>query len=86
MAAGLAVTGSDIPGMREAVGDEGVVWLAPVADAFALARLLERLLLDPAVRRQQGALMQSRAAEQFGLERMCRETVDYLQAALDGTP
>lgn len=86
MAAGLPVTGSQIPGMREAVGEEGFPWLAPVADAPALAGLLKRLMLDPTLRRQQGLLMQNRAARQFGLDRMCRETTDYLQAALDGAP
>ena len=83
MAAGLPVTGSDIPGMREAVGDEGVVLLAPPGDAAALAAILQNLMADPAQCRQQGALMRRRAAELFGRERMCRETVSYVVGCLE---
>jgi glycosyltransferase involved in cell wall biosynthesis len=86
MASGLPVIGSDIPGLREAVGNEGQPLLAPAGDAEALAVLLQRLTQDPALRRQQGELMRQRAEQQFSLERMCSETVDYLQAALDGVP
>jgi glycosyltransferase involved in cell wall biosynthesis len=86
MASGLPVTGSDIPGLREAVGEEGFPLLVPVGNAEALAALLQRLMQDPAERQRQGALMRQRAEQQFGLERMCCETVDCLQAALDGTP
>lgn len=86
MASGLPVIGSDIPGLREAVGEAGFSLLAPAGDAEALATLLQRLMQDPAERQRQGALMRQRAEQQFGLERMCCETVDCLQAALDGTP
>lgn len=82
MASGLAVVGSDIPGLHEAVGDDGQPFLAPVRDSRALAELLRRLLTDEAVRRQQGSLMKKRAEQQFGLERMCQESVDFLQDCL----
>ena len=84
MASGLPVIGSDIPGLREAVGEEGLPLLAPAGEAEALAVLLQRLMQDPAERQRQGALMRQRAEQQFGLERMCCETVDYLQDALGG--
>lgn len=79
MASGLAVVGSDIPGMREAVGCEGTAFLAPPGQPGPLADQLERLLGNQALRSGQGALMQRRAHEQFGLERMCRETVAFLE-------
>jgi glycosyltransferase involved in cell wall biosynthesis len=82
MASGLAVVGSDIPGLHEAVGPDGVPFLAPVRDSRALAELLRRLLTDEAVCRQQGALMQKRAEQQFGRERMCQESVAFLQDCL----
>ena len=84
MASGLPVIGSDIPGLREAVGEEGFPLLAPAGDAEALAALLQRLMQDPVLRHRQGELMRQRAEQQFGLERMCNETVDYLQDALGG--
>lgn len=82
MISGLAVVGSDIPGLREAVGDKGAPFLAPPGDAPALAALLEKMLTNPELLRRQGALMQQRAVQLFGAERMYRETTDYLAAAL----
>jgi glycosyltransferase involved in cell wall biosynthesis len=82
MAAGLVVVGSDIPGLREAVGEEGSTFLAPPADSYALAGLVERLMSDPDLRQQHGVRMQSRAVELFGLERMCHETVECLKTCL----
>lgn len=82
MAAGLPVVGSDIPGLREAVGNEGRELLVSPADYTALAVLVERLIADPVLRKRQGRLMQGRAVELFGAERMCRETVAYLKSCL----
>lgn len=82
MTSGLPVVGSAIPGLREAVGDEGGTFLSPPGDAAALAELLAQVLADPALRRRQGALMQQRAVALFGAERMCRDTADYLSAVL----
>lgn len=82
MASGLAVVGSDIPGLREAVGEEGLPLLAPVADADALADQIERLMTDTLLRHRQGKAMRQRAEQLFGLERMCRETAEYLHAAV----
>lgn len=86
MSCGLAVVGSNIPGLREAVGPEGEQFLAPARDSAALARQLEQMLTDAPLRYQQGSLMRRRAEQQFGVERMCRESVEYLQACLKGTP
>lgn len=82
MAAGLAITGSDIPGMCEAVGDEGIPFLAPPADADSLSALMIRLLSDDGLRFRQSELMRERAAALFGLERMCCETASYLKSCL----
>jgi glycosyltransferase involved in cell wall biosynthesis len=82
MAAGLAVTGSDIPGMREAVGDDGIAFLAPPADADSLSALMIRLLSDNGLRFRQSGLMRDRATALFGLERMCCETASYLKSCL----
>lgn len=86
MASGLAVVGSDIPGLHEAVGPDGAPFLASVRDSMALAELLRRLLTDETVRLQQGSLMRQRAEQQFGLERMCQESVTFLQDCLGSCP
>lgn len=83
MASGLAVVGSDIPGLHEAVGADGTQFLAPVRDSKALADLLRQLLTDEMLRQQQGGLMRQRAEQQFGLERMCHESVTFLQECLE---
>ncbi len=83
MASGLAVVGTAIPGLLEAVGMDGQPFLAPVKDPQRLACLLKQLLSDPQVRQQQGILMRRRIEQLFGLERMCRESVEYLQHCLE---
>ena len=82
MTSALPVVGSAIPGLREAVGDEGHAFLSPPGDAAALAKLLAQMMADPELRRRQGTLMQQRAEALFGAERMCLDTADYLAAAL----
>jgi glycosyltransferase involved in cell wall biosynthesis len=54
MYAGLPVAGTDIPGIREAVGDAGAAFLAPPGDAAALADRIVRLAADPELRAQVG--------------------------------
>lgn len=54
MFAGLAVAGTDIPGIREAVGDEGHAFLAPAGDASGLADAILLLARDPGLRAQVG--------------------------------
>jgi len=83
MASGLAVVGSDIPGLREAVGPDGQSFLAPVKDAAALSGCLKQLLTNPLLQQQQGSLMRQRTEQLFGNERMCSESVEYLQNCLE---
>jgi len=54
MYAGLAVAGTDIPGIREAVGEQGLRFLATPGDAEALAKVILRLARDPALRAEVG--------------------------------
>ena len=54
MAAGLHVVGTDIPGIREAVGVSGVSFLAPPGDAPALAEAILRFATDSELRARVG--------------------------------
>ncbi len=83
MAAGLAVVGTDIPGIREAVGPEGLEFLAPPDDAEALAAQVARFALDPELRLRVGAANRERIARVFGVERMCRETVALMLSTVN---
>lgn len=84
MFSGLPVAGSDIPGIREAVGEAGGGYLAPPADAPALANILLQLIGSAGLRATLGSAMRQRAVELFGEERMCRETAEYLADSLKG--
>lgn len=80
MAAGLPVVGSNIEGIRFAVGNEGRRRLAPPGDEESLARLIGELIDDPAERREAGRRGRRRVVEQFGVERLCDATVELLAA------
>jgi glycosyltransferase involved in cell wall biosynthesis len=66
MRVSLPVVGTDVPGIREAVGEEGAAFLAPPGDAAAFARLVVMLARDPdlrtAVGRKNAELLRARQA------------------------
>ena len=72
MAAGCAVVGSAVPGVREVVADGVDGLLAPEADAVALADALERLLRDPLLGARLGAAARHAAAEHYSRALMNR--------------
>lgn len=82
MAAGLPVVGTDVAGIREAVGANGVAFLAPPGDAEALGAALARLALDPGLRDGLGLRNGERVCSLFGIERMLEESVSVLVQAL----
>src|SRR5205085_672919 len=70
MAAGLPVVGSDIPGIREAVGRHGVEHLSPSGDEQALSERILSLLWNPSLRFKLGEQNQQLVTE--------RHTIDAL--------
>jgi glycosyltransferase involved in cell wall biosynthesis len=82
MAAGLAVAGTDYPGIREAVGPAGYAFLAPPYDAEALADRIVALALDPEARRQAGDANRRRIETQFHPHKMSEETEAVIAAAM----
>ncbi len=82
MAAGLPVVGSDIEGIRFAVGNEAAGRLTAPGDEAALARCIAELIDDPAARRAAGQRGRRRVVEQFSPERMCDTTAELLAAYL----
>jgi len=79
MAAGLAVVGTAMGGMQEALvdGETGLTF-AP-GDAKALADRIEQLIDDPLLRRRLGEAGRRIVAERFTVERMVDEVEAYLQ-------
>ncbi|MDT0568225.1 GT4 family glycosyltransferase PelF [Streptomyces sp. DSM 3412] len=74
MSCGRATVSTDVGGVREAVGDTGLV--VPPRDPEAMARAALELLGDPARRRAMGEAARLRVIEQFTL----RQTIDTFRA------
>jgi len=83
MAAGLAVVGTDIDGIREALGDEGLPWLAPPGDASRFADLVLAITLDPTRRQQAGRDNRRRIAETFSACKMGKQMAALCARALE---
>jgi glycosyltransferase involved in cell wall biosynthesis len=67
--AGLAVVSSDLPGVREAMGESGAARLVPVDDVEALARVLGHLLRDDGEREGLSAAGLDQVRLHFNVER-----------------
>jgi glycosyltransferase involved in cell wall biosynthesis len=80
LGAGVPIVGSDVPGLREAIGDAGV--LVPPEDPRALADAVVALLRDAPRRHALGEAGRVRAAREFGVERMLAETLAVHEAIL----
>lgn len=65
-ASGRPLVATDAPGCRALVADEAVGLCVPVRDATALADALERLALDPDLRRRMGAEGRRRIETTYG--------------------
>jgi len=76
MAAGCAVVGSDVPGVREVISDGVDGRLVAEGDAAALADALEALLRDPAHAAQLAAAARAAAIERHSRELMNRRYED----------
>lgn len=74
MSCGRATVSTDVGGVREAVGDTGLV--VPPRDPAAMAEAAVELLGDPARRRAMGEAARLRVIEQFTL----RQTIDTFRS------
>lgn len=86
MAAGLAVAGTDIPGIREAVSPDGHRFLAPPGDKEALADRILKLALDEKERARLGAANRVRVETEFSPQHMCEQNVALIVNTLEGRP
>jgi glycosyltransferase involved in cell wall biosynthesis len=84
MAAGLVVAGTDIQGIREAVGPEGEQFLAPPGDAEALAEKILRLAAAPEQRAGIGAANRLRIETEFSPAQMCEQVLALMIEGLQG--
>lgn len=84
MASGLPVIATDLPGNREALGDDAGQPFCKPGDADDLAARLQALLCDAGLRRELGARNRQRASQEFSIARMCEETTAIIAGLLDG--
>jgi L-malate glycosyltransferase len=79
MAAGLPIVATDIGGTREAITPgHGIV--IPPRNAEALASAIEELVMAPGLRTQLGSAAQTRALNEFNMERMLASTSQLILA------
>jgi glycosyltransferase involved in cell wall biosynthesis len=78
MAVGLAVVGTDNPGMREVVGPDGCQFLAPPGDAEAFANRILRLATDPSLRAEVGSANALRIEREFNPRRTGQKMVSLI--------
>jgi glycosyltransferase involved in cell wall biosynthesis len=74
MAAGCSLVASDVPGVREAVGDAGAI--VPVGDGDALAAAIVERLLDPARRAAEGEAAAARARASYDIRDTLSRTAE----------
>ena len=84
MACGVPVIGSAVGGLLDTIVD-GVTGLhVPPRDPAQLARAINRLVADPALRERLGAAGAARARELYGWDRIAGQTLAVYQAVSAG--
>lgn len=78
MAAGLPVVASHVGGIPDAVDENRTGMLVPMGSAEALARAIERLLLDPSLRSAMARAARTTALERFSRDHMVAATEHVL--------
>lgn len=86
MAMGLPVVASDLPGIRDALGEESARFLIPSRDVDAFAERLRALLDDPGLRASVGRRNKAIVDERFSTERMGARTAEVIRGALARGP
>lgn len=77
MAHGLCVLGTDISGMRQALGEEqSANCLAPAGDAQALAKLMMQMAATPELRAESGRKNLERIRSEFSVQQMTRAVLE----------
>jgi glycosyltransferase involved in cell wall biosynthesis len=86
MVCGLPVVTTDIPGNREALGDDTDDQLCPAGDAESLAERLLTLIQSPDLRRRLGQRNRQRAVAEFSITKMCETMAGIVCDLLNTVP
>lgn len=82
MATGLPIVATDVDGVGEILTNEESALLVQPGDRRALSQAVVRLLGDEKLRRSLGSAALRRVREQYGIERMVRETETVYRSLL----
>ena len=85
MAHGRCVLGTDISGIRQALGEDSEEFLVAPGNHESLAQQMLRLGKSPEQRRLAGMRNRERIRTNFSIERMCREVLATVSACRLGT-
>jgi glycosyltransferase involved in cell wall biosynthesis len=77
---GRPIVTTNVPGCREVVSDGENGFLVPPRDSLALADAIEKLLIDPPMRKAMGAVGGKRAVEEFSSAVIIRQTLDLYES------
>ena len=83
MASGLPVVGSNIPGVREALGDKSAWLLVPVGDESAMACKILEFMNNEVLRDKVGCELKQRAESHYKLSSMLDKTVENLESLIN---
>jgi glycosyltransferase involved in cell wall biosynthesis len=75
----MPVVGTDIPGIREALGEENEAFLSKPKDAEDLARIAIRLALDKDLQKVTGQKNKKRIETYFSLQEMCQRHYEIMK-------
>lgn len=70
MSMGLPIVTTNTVGCRETVDDKKNGFLVPIRDGLALAKAIEKLILDPALRHKMGRVSRHRAVNEFDIKKV----------------
>lgn len=86
MATGKPVVVADIPGVRDVIEDGREGLLADPVNPHDLATKINRLLADPALRREMGLRGREKVAGSFTIEKVTDQVLGVYEALLSGRP
>ena len=82
MIQGKPFVGTDIPGIREAVGKDNYQYLAPIKDAQVLSELVLKFIDNKELREEVGAKNKSHVLETFRMETLYTQTHEIIMNEL----
>lgn len=82
LSSGRPIITTDVPGCREVCENDVNGLLVPARDSVALSQAIEKLVINPELRRAMGRAGRKRAESEFSNEIVCTQTLDLYRKLL----